>query len=333
VKLPDEPTAMHYAALLWERRLTLVLYTLTIVAIVAVIVFLLPPTFEATTTLMPSMGTQKTSLLSQFGVNLEDFGLGASSSGWASPLAYIEFVKSRHVLGELLSMGFSDRPGAAARPLADIIEPKTQGLRQTELALRALRRDISASLDRRSGMLMVRVRNRSPFLAASIANSLDSLLVEFTVKATASQAGQNRRFIDARLADTERELSEAEERLSQFHEQNVRYGNSPRLSTEEARLTRTLRGAEEVYLTLRRQHELARIEEQRDTPTLFIIDSATEPIFKSAPKRLLSVFFAGILGLLVSSAWVIARASFAAMPPLRLAAHEPPESRGAVHHG
>ena len=332
MNLPDEPTALHYAALLWERRLTLVLHTLVIVAVVTVIVFLLPPTFEATTSLMPSMGTQKSSLLSQFGVNLEDFGLGAPS-GWASPLAYIEFVKSRHVLGDLLSMRFSEHPGAAARPLVDIIAPKAQGLKQTELAIRTLRRDISASLDRRSGMLTLRVRNRSPFLAASMANSLDSILVDFTIKATASQAGQNRRFIDARLADTERELNEAEERLSRFREQNVRYGNSPRLSTEEARLTRTLRGAEEVYLTLRRQHELARIEEQRDTPTLFIVDSATEPIFKSAPKRFLSMFFAGILGLVVSSAWVIARASLAAMPPLRLAAHEAPESRGAVHHG
>lgn len=332
MRLPDEPTAMHYAALLWERRFAIALYTAAIVAVVAVIVFLLPPTFEATTTLMPSMGNQKTSVLSQFGVNLEDFGLG-SASGWASPIAYVEFVKSRHVLGDLLSMHFSEQPGLAARPLADIIVPKAQGPKQTELAIRALRKNISASLDRRSGMLAVRVRDRSAYLAARIANALDSLVVEFTVKAAASQAGQNRRFVEARLADTERELSEAEERLSQFHQQNVRYGNSPRLSTEEARLTRTVRGAEEVYLTLRRQHELARIEEQRDTPTLFIVDPATEPVFKSAPKRLLSLFFAGILGVLVSSAWVIARASFAAMPPLKLAAHDPPESRGAVQHG
>ena len=323
---------MHYAALLWERRFAIALYTAVIVAVVAAVVFLLPPTFEATTTLMPSMGNQKTSLLSQFGVNLDDFGLG-SASGWASPIAYVEFIKSRHVLGDMLSMRFSERPGLAPRPLADIIVPQAHGPRQTELALRLLRRNIAASLDRRSGMLIVRVRNRSPYLAAAMANTLDSLVVEFTVKATAAQAGQNRRFVEARLADTERELDEAEDRLSQFRQQNVRYGNSPRLSTEETRLTRTLRGAEEVYLTLRRQHELARIEEQRDTPTLFIVDPATEPVFKSAPKRLLSMFFAGILGLLVSCAWVIARASFAAMPPLKLAAHDPPESRGAVQHG
>jgi uncharacterized protein involved in exopolysaccharide biosynthesis len=332
VREHEEPTALHYLGLLWGRRLEILLYTVCIVTLVAVIVFLLPPTYEATTTLMPTAGGQKNSLLSQFGVNIEDLGLGVSS-GWASPLAYVEFVKSRSILGDLLKMAFREEPRTAPRPLLDILEPGTQGNRQIELALRSLRRDISASLDRRTGVLALRVRNRHPALAADVANALDSLLVEFTVRAAASQAGQNRRFIEGRLEETERELLEAEDRLSSFKQQNVRFGNSARLNTEEARLTRSLRGAEEVYLTLRRQHELARIEERRDTPTLFIIDSAAEPVFKSTPRRFISLLFAGIIGLMISSAWVIAKASIGASPSLTLASHEPPETHGAVHHG
>ena len=54
---------------------------------------------------------------------------------------------------------------------------------------------------------------------------------------------------------------------------------------EEGRLRRQVEVRQELYLTLRREYETARIEEVNDTPVITVIDSALVPQRKSRPNR------------------------------------------------
>jgi len=295
----------EYWLLLSRGRRRISLFTLALTIAVAGIVFLMPPTYEATTTLMPVGDTGGSSLLGQFGVNFDELGISTSTK-WNSPAIYPEVARSRRVLEEALKLPLRRTPTSPPEPLLSIVQEQGDGARRLELAVRKLRRSIFVSVDRRTGLVSLRVRSKYPQVAADLANALDSIMVEFTLTAYAGQATRNRQFIEGRLKDTEEELAAAEENVSAFHERNLRIGNSPRLQVEEGRLARALRADEEVYLTLRRQHELAKIEERRDVPTLAVVDPATPPVFRSSPRRGLSIAFAFFIGTFVSSAGVVA---------------------------
>ena len=60
---------------------------------------------------------------------------------------------------------------------------------------------------------------------------------------------------------------------------------------------------QEVYLTLRREYETARIEEVNDTPVITVVDPAVPPERKSKPKRILLASVALFLGAIVGVSW------------------------------
>jgi tyrosine-protein kinase Etk/Wzc len=121
-----------------------------------------------------------------------------------------------------------------------------------------------------------------------------------------TQAGANRRFVEARLAETRRDLARAEDALRAFREDNLR-GSSPRVLTAEARLARETRTQEEVMLTLTRQYEISRVEEQKNVPVINVLDPAVPPAFRSAPRRGALTALGLLLSLACGVAWALVR--------------------------
>ena len=88
-----------------------------------------------------------------------------------------------------------------------------------------------------------------------------------------------------------------------------KWQSSPQLRYEEQRLTRQVNVQQELYLTLRREYETARIEEVNNTPVLTIIDQPSIPGIRSRPQRTITVLlvtvivgiFAAIVALVVQS--------------------------------
>ncbi len=73
----------------------------------------------------------------------------------------------------------------------------------------------------------------------------------------------------------------------------------PETSLNFARRLRDVKVGEKVYEMLVKEHEQARIEEARDTPTVQVLDAATPPELRSRPRRKRVV----ILGTLLGAAW------------------------------
>jgi hypothetical protein len=70
-----------------------------------------------------------------------------------------------------------------------------------------------------------------------------------------------------------------------FYEHNRSSQQAPRLMAEEDRLRREVDVRQEIYLTLNREYETARIDEVNDVPVITVIDPAVPPAEKSSPKR------------------------------------------------
>ena len=167
--------------------------------------------------------------------------------------------------------------------------------------LRVLRRDVisSAVATRTTGMVTVNVRTESPVVSMRIAERLLEGLNRFNLVTRQSQAGEERRFTEARYEAARLSLREAENKLQQWLQENRQYSNSPQLTFERDRLQSQVSLRQQVFQTLAQQYEDARIKEVRDTPVITVIERPMLPARPDPQLRawilLLSVT-AGTLG-------------------------------------
>ncbi len=84
----------------------------------------------------------------------------------------------------------------------------------------------------------------------------------------------------------------------------------PELSRRFANFTREIKLLEQVSAYLRQQLEQERINEQRDLPSLQVLDQALPPTRKASPKRLVMLILGGIVGFALSLFYVSIRTFF-----------------------
>lgn len=295
---PTGPSWAARVAALWPHRRRLALGVGVGAMIGVALALLLPRTYVATATLLEAPRGGGGSALDQLNLSAEALGLPSRGSS-SNALTYPDILRSRRLLGALLEEPFPDARGES-RPLRVWLVPGTATPQRTERALDELRSRLDIALDRRTNLLRLGVRDGDPVRAAAVANAACAQLQHVLVHSMTTQAGAQRRFVEERLTEAQRRLARAEESLRGFRESNLR-GSNPRLALEAARLAREARTQEEIVLALTRQHELARVDEQRDVPVLNVLDSAVAPAFASAPRRGVLVVGGLLLGLLAAA--------------------------------
>jgi len=82
---------------------------------------------------------------------------------------------------------------------------------------------------------------------------------------------------------------------------SIPFSEAPDLGLELARLTRELKIQETIFELLTQQYEQAKISENRDTPTIQILDPPRVPEKRSRPKRLMFGLTAGILAFVLTT--------------------------------
>lgn len=85
----------------------------------------------------------------------------------------------------------------------------------------------------------------------------------------------------------------------------VAFSNVPELGMDLAKLLRVVKIKNEVYLLLQQQYYRERIQENRDVPTIDILDEAIPPRKQSAPRIIYSTIVSGIFVLFLVSLFFI----------------------------
>ncbi|HET6777782.1 MAG TPA: Wzz/FepE/Etk N-terminal domain-containing protein [Gemmatimonadales bacterium] len=283
------------------RHWRLIFGTATGCALVAAVLLLLQrPVYTAETNFTPE--TPNTSGLASSLVGLAglagQLGLGDAMSGGASPEFFARLLHSREVLRATLQTEFPDPGGSGTkRQLLDLLEIKGKNLEERlQLGTRRLTQATEAHVDQATGIVTLSVEMYSPELAAATANRMLELLNEFNLERRQSQSHEQRRFTGDRLREAEQELREAERAQLRFLQNNRQYQGSPLLEFQAEQLERAVQLKQEVFLTLTKAHEEARIAEVRDTPVLTVVDPAVPPAKRSRPRRALGVTLAFAAG-------------------------------------
>ncbi len=283
------------------RRWKLIAATAAACGAATLLILLLQrPTYTAVTTFAPE-NSSSTGLMSSL-VGLAglagQLGLGSSSSSSVSPEFFVKLAHSDELLRSALLQPFSDPDsGSAKRPLLQLLEVKGRTPEErVQAGTRILRKRIDASSDKSTGIVTLRVKLYSPELAADVAKHMVQQLNRFNLETRQTQSREQRRFSGERLTVAEQELRAAEQAQLAFLQRNRQYMDSPLLTFEYNRLNRQVMLRQEVYQSLVKAHEEARIAEVRDTPVLTVIDSAVAPVSPSGPRRILGTTVALVFG-------------------------------------
>ena len=152
-----------------------------------------------------------------------------------------------------------------------------------------------------TGLIKVSVLMEEPQLAADIANYISDFVKDFVSYEQGKEAKRNLEFIKNQLINSKDDLEYSEKELTHFKEK-FSYTN-PSLDEMRGRLERNIESNLQVYITLRQQYELAKIEEARDLLMVTILDEAEAPVLKKKPQRKLIVIGGIITGFFLSTLW------------------------------
>ena len=242
-----------------------------------------------------SLPSSLAGVASQFGVSLP------SSNDGESPQFYSGLVQTRILLSRVLRTPIQS--SGRQTTLRDEFTRDTSAKGEAK-AVRNLRKVIEVDIDSRTGMLRVGMRLRDPELAAAGANAVVEEVGRLNAEIRQEQGRSKRAFVENRLRAARAELDSAERNLRDFYVTNRSWNGSPALVYAEGLLRRHVQLTTDLYLSLTREYEGARMQELNSTPTITMVDPATPPV---DPEGMMAAWMilGAILGLLFGIGWVL----------------------------
>ncbi len=143
----------------------------------------------------------------------------------------------------------------------------------------------------------------SPTLAVELADSALAIANRLTARALVQQASIQREYLEGRVRDARQDLTERENELQRFYEENRTYQQSPALVAREARFHREADMSRDLYISVRQQYDQARLSEARNVPSLSFIGVPTVPYKPDSPKPLLNGVLAAVAMISLTLVW------------------------------
>jgi len=291
--------------LVFAKNLRILVITPFIFCIVTIIyvLFIAGPVYTATAKIIQSNGGDSASelrgLAAQLGVPVS----GGEKMDITSAAIFPEIIKSRTLARTLLNRNFDTHEFGSQKQQLQIL---TFGNNEPELGLDTLMKNgitiltgsmIEVSKDRESSIITIDVNAFEPQFAADLATVVIEELDSFQRKIKLQRTSEKRKFIQDRITTVQMDLEKAEDVLKQFRERNRQIASSPALLLEQERQVREVEVQKNIFITLKQQLELTKIQEVEDGSMVQVLDAPEAPLYRSKPKRKTAVLLACMLGI------------------------------------
>jgi uncharacterized protein involved in exopolysaccharide biosynthesis len=136
---------------------------------------------------------------------------------------------------------------------------------------------MDVSVDQKSGLVRIELQLPDAVMSRDVIRAVIAEVDSFNLKSRQSQASQERRFTEQRLAEAQTEKRRAEDELQAFLQRNRDFRSSPQLSFAYDRLADNVALRQQLYTSIAQAFEQARIEEVRDTPVITVVEAPMLP--------------------------------------------------------
>lgn len=278
---------INILSIIWNNRKFIGIVTGTVTVLAIIISLILPETFKSTAVILPD--TEKSKLGSLSGMSDLAAMAGITVGGEVSIVKlYPTILKSESVLQNVIYTKYKTKEYSDSVNLIqywDIKEKNPE--RDYEVALLNLRTRLDIAMDIKTAVVTMSIETEEPQLSADILNNTIRAADRFIRTKRNTNALEQRKWIETRLVEVKADLSKAENVLKEFREKNRMVSSSPQLLLDQERLLREVQINSTMYVELKKQYELAKIEEIRTTPIISVMDYGRPAAKKERPKRAL----------------------------------------------
>jgi len=297
---------------LWQARWKLIICnSIVLLLTIFYLLFLTKPYYESTVTILPEYGSKSSTmsglqeLASMAGVKV---GEGAITEIYQN-LIFSESVLEPVVYAKYKTEEFKDPVNLVEYFEIEPKESLPKNLQERQMFLdiyKALTKSrIKTDVERLTKILTITATMPESQLSADVANRLVESLDNYIITKRKSYASEQRFYIEKRIQQVKDSLTNAEEKLKSFREQNRVVLQSPQLMLEQGRLMRKVEILQTVFIELTKSLELAKIDEIRDMPVVNVKEHAADPIIKAGPKRLNTLILYMFFSFLISTGYVL----------------------------
>lgn len=279
-------------------------------AVAAVVAAIVGTGYIAKATFLPeTAGSAQSGLVglaAQFGVNVGGAGAGESLQFYSVLLHSRELLEAVG-MHEYRFVADSASGKVLSGNLYQLFRIHDDSWQKKQLAMvNRLRDDIEIDANIQAGTITVTTNAPWAPLAEQIASSVIDFVNRFNLERRQTRAKAEREFIEQRLDEARKALTQAEDDVRQFMEDNRSYESSAALRQRVADLERRVSLRQQLYVNFSQAFEQARIEEVRNTPVISVVDG---PVGSARPKRspiivgILTALGTGILMVAALFAW------------------------------
>ncbi len=151
-----------------------------------------------------------------------------------------------------------------------------------------------------SGLISVTVLMEDPKLASDIANYISEYVKSFISVEQKREASRNKIFVEKQMKEAKTQTENSEDSLTDFRKNHPLRLDTPSIEMMRERLQSTVEENRAVYITLRQQFEIAKIDEAKERLLINVLDTAEPAVKKAKPKRTLIVILSFICGIFLA---------------------------------
>jgi len=290
----EEFHLIDYVNVVLKRRWMIVIGVFLCVLFVGIRLKMQSPVYTASAKFLPSRNPEMTS---RMGTLIGTSGRIESLENNVTSEYYTLLLKSSPFLERIANKKFFSKKLGEEVDLISYYQVEADNkIERSTIIIKTIGDSLEISTDRTTKVVSISYSTGEPELSAAIVNVFLEELIIYNQDVKESKTKQNREFIESQLNENRKLLQNAETELANFTAKNRIIG-TPALEVELDRLKRNVKVQEEVFLTLRKQLELAKIEEQEKKPVIEILEKAAPPLYRSSPKVRRNVILAGFVSL------------------------------------
>jgi len=238
-----------------------------------------------------------TKLASQFGFGTQ--GAGQLGFDISSSSMYPDIVDSHTFAEIMLDKNFYTEKYGKLLPLIAIFTYGDNPVPGNIDTLRIASLNTVSSMvkfDMIMGFFIMEVTTPEPQLSRDLADTIIVELDKLQRKFKKQNVSETVIYLEQKISIAKIELEDIEDQLKSFREKNRNVDNSPTLWLIQERLQRDVEIQKGIFLTLKQQLELTKIDEVQKSSFVNILDHPSLPLIVSNPITKSKLFIGGFVG-------------------------------------